>query len=86
MKEFFISYSDTDNNNTSFDTLSSLLTFFCIVVLFHSCCSHLEVFGRQLVHEFNISYKKNPIAMAILNGTCFFLAILNGTFFFREAK
>ena len=25
-------------------------------ILFHSCCSHVQVFGRTLVHEFPISY------------------------------
>ena len=27
-----------------------------VFVLFHSCCSHEQVFGRTLVHEFPIFY------------------------------
>ena len=27
-------------------------------VLFHSCCSHAQVFGKTLVHEFLISYSR----------------------------
>ena len=42
---------------TFFHTHASLLTFFvCLIVLFHSCCSHSRVFGKTLVHEFPISY------------------------------
>ena len=36
-----------------YSRLSYLLCFF---VLFHSYCSHAQVFGRTLVHEFPISY------------------------------
>ena len=36
-----------------FSNYASLLTFFvCLIVLFHSCCSHARVFGQILVHEF----------------------------------
>ena len=42
---------------TSFHTHSSLLTFFCLFVLFHSCCSNAQVFGKTLVHKFLISYR-----------------------------
>ena len=42
---------------TSFHTHASLLTvFICLFVLFHSCCSHVRMFGKTLVHEFPISY------------------------------
>ena len=35
----------------------SLLTFFlCFIALFQSCCSHAQVFGKTLVHEFLIFY------------------------------
>ena len=35
----------------------SLLTFFvCFFILFRSCCSHAQVFGKTLVHEFPNSY------------------------------
>ena len=41
----------------SFHTHASLLTFFvCCFILLHSCCSHAQVFGKTLVHEFPISY------------------------------
>ena len=34
-----------------------ILAFFvCFFILFHSCCSHAQVFGKTLVHEFSISY------------------------------
>ena len=32
------------------------LAFFYVFVLFYSCCSHVKVFGRTLVHEFHIFY------------------------------
>ena len=36
---------------------SPLLTFFrCFIVLFQSCCSHAQVFGKTLVDEFPIFY------------------------------
>ena len=39
----------------SFHTHASLLIFlFCFRILFHSCCSHVQVFGKTLVHEFHI--------------------------------
>ena len=42
---------------TSFLTNASLLTFFiCFCILFHSCCSRPEVFGKTLVHLFPISH------------------------------
>ena len=42
---------------TFFHTHASLLTFFvCFFILFHSCCSNAQVFGKTLVHEFPISY------------------------------
>ena len=41
----------------SLNVFSSLLTsFLCLYVLFHSCCSHAQVFGKTLMHEFHISY------------------------------
>ena len=40
-----------------FHTHASLLcVFVCLIVLFHSCCSNAQVFGKTLVHEFLISY------------------------------
>ena len=42
---------------TSFHIHSPLLSFFlCFIVLFQSCCSHVQVFGKTLVHEFPIFY------------------------------
>ena len=42
---------------TSFHNYSPLLTFFlCFIVLFQSCCSHAQVFGKTLLHEFPIFY------------------------------
>ena len=47
--------------------VSPLLTFFlCFSVLFQSCCSHVQVFGKILVHEFPIFYSHTES----LNGTC----------------
>ena len=44
---------------------SFLLAFFVsFYVLFHTCCSHSQVFGKTLVHEFTFS-------KAILNSTLF---------------
>ena len=41
---------------TSLLTHVSLHTFlFWLFVLFHSCCSHAQVFGKTLVHEFHFS-------------------------------
>ena len=40
----------------SFHARPSLLIFFSLFVLFHSFCSHSQVFGNTLVHEFPISY------------------------------
>ena len=38
-----------------------ILLFLCLIsyfyVLFHSCCSHVQVFLKTLVHEFHISYR-----------------------------
>ena len=49
---------------TSFHIHSPLFTFFlCFIVLFQSCCTHVQVFGKTLVHEF-------PFSIAILNVTC----------------
>ena len=40
-----------------FHTHASLFTsFVCFFILFHSRCSHAQVFGKTLVHEFPISY------------------------------
>ena len=51
-----------------FHTHASLLTsFVCFFILFHSCCSHAQVFGKTLVHEFPI---------AILNATLFFRSVM----------
>ena len=33
-----------------------LISFAYFFILFHSCCSHAQVFGKTLVHEFPISY------------------------------
>ena len=42
---------------TSLNNHSPLLAFFlCFIVLFQSCCSHAQVFGKTLVHEFPIFY------------------------------
>ena len=42
---------------TSFHPHASFLTsFFYFFVLFHSSCSHAQVFGKIPVHEFQISY------------------------------
>ena len=39
-----------------FHTHDSLLTLFvCFFILFHSCCSHAQVFGKTFVHELSIS-------------------------------
>ena len=35
---------------------SLLVFFFCFFILLHSCCSHAQVFGKTLAHEFPISY------------------------------
>ena len=35
---------------------SHLTSFVCLFILFHSCCSHAQVIGKTLVHEFPISY------------------------------
>ena len=36
---------------------ASLLTFFVrFFILFHSCCTHEQVIGKTLFHEFPISY------------------------------
>ena len=40
---------------TSFHTHAFLFTFFCLLVLFHSCCTNALVFGKALVPEFHIS-------------------------------
>ena len=41
----------------SFHNHSPLLIFFlCCIVLFQSCCSHAQVFGKTLLHEFSIFY------------------------------
>ena len=34
---------------------SLLIFFFCYFILFLSCCPHVRVFGKTLVHEFHIS-------------------------------
>ena len=39
-----------------YSRLSLITSFFCFFILFHSCCSHAQVFGKLLVHEFPISY------------------------------
>ena len=55
---------------TFFHTHASLLyVFVCLIVLFHSCCSHAWVFGKTLLHEF-------PVPIAILNGTSSFLFLV----------
>ena len=42
---------------TSFHIHYTILTFFpCFIVLFQSCCSHAQVFGKTLLHEFPIFY------------------------------
>ena len=42
-------------DRTSFHIHFPLLTFFLsLIVLFHSCCYHAQVFGKALVHEFPI--------------------------------
>ena len=49
-----------------FFMLALLLSiFFCFFVLFHRCCSHVQVFGKTIVHDFLIS-------IAILNVLIFF--------------
>ena len=40
----------------TFDAHASLLIFLSFSVLFHSCCSYAQVFGKTLVHEFPNSY------------------------------
>ena len=41
----------------SFHTHASPLTIFvCFFIVFHSWCFHSRVFGKTLVHEFQISY------------------------------
>ena len=39
-----------------FLTHASLAFFFCFFIFFHSCCSHVWVVGKTLMHEFLISY------------------------------
>ena len=42
---------------TSFHIHFPLLSFFlCFIILFQSCCSHAQVFGKTLMHEFSIFY------------------------------
>ena len=36
--------------------LSILMSLFCFFILFHSCRSHAQMFGKTLVNEFLISY------------------------------
>ena len=44
---------------TCFHTHTSLHNLFvCFFVLFHSCCSHVRVFGRTIVHELAFSYSR----------------------------
>ena len=51
---------------TSFHNHSLLITFLrCFIVLFQSFCSHEQVFGETVVHEFPIFYSHS-----LLNGTC----------------
>ena len=50
---------------SSFHAHASLLTFFRVFDFFHSCCSHAQVFGKTLVHEF-IFYSQTELY------TCFF--------------
>ena len=48
----------------SFHNHSPLLTFFrCFIVLFQSCCSHAQVFGKTPVHEFPISYSHTTFSL-----------------------
>ena len=44
---------------TSFHAHASLLVFFSLSVLFLSYCSHAQVFGKTLVHEF-LSFEDTP--------------------------
>ena len=55
-----------------FHTRAPLLcVFVCLIVLFHSCCSHAQVFGKTLLDEFHSRF---PIAM--MNGTSSFLSLV----------
>ena len=69
----------------------SLFTFFflCFFVVFHSCCSHSQVYGKTLVHEFPISSSHtewnfllslNEIILAMM--TIIFFSILNSLMIF----
>ena len=64
---------------TSFYAHASLLAFFSFSVLFHFCCSHAQVFGKTLVHEFLISYSHTERYLissdsATTSAHCVFLA------------
>ena len=43
-------------DNTSFHIHSLLTLYLCFIVLYDTCCSHAQVFGKTLVHEFLIFY------------------------------
>ena len=52
-----------------FHTHASLLTsFVCFFILFHSCCSHAQVFGKTLVLEFPMSYSHTEWYLPFLRG------------------
>ena len=46
---------------TFFHAHASLPIFLSFSVLFHSCCSHAQVFGRTLVREFPNSYSHTEL-------------------------
>ena len=55
--------------------LSTFIPFFLtssslsLIVLFQSCCSHAQVFGRTLVHEFLFSYSHTEWNLLFLKQT-----------------
>ena len=55
--------------------LSTFIPFFLtsfplsLIVLFQSCCSHAQVFGRTLVHEFHFSYSHTEWNLLFLKQT-----------------
>ena len=65
---------------TTFNFHSFLLYFLiCFLVFFHSCCSHAQVFGRTLVHEFNVL---QPLYFVPMQFTLFWLDFSSVLFVF----
>ena len=45
-----------------------LLVFFCVCILFHSCCPHVQVLETTFVYEFHISYCRTECYLFFLLG------------------